>query len=192
MKGFAAVVMAAVAFMAGLGVAGAGEPDVVTRVDTILPAAYAATLRGLRMDNDGLRARLEGVEDREPEVIVRTVERVLPPDTVYRFVNVDSRGRLGIELLTRPDVPDSLGNELRAPALYTGIDISDCDDGWQVRDGEVLCDSSQLGHLYVGPWLSRRPSVAVWWTPSYRSPWEASVGFSGSWDFGLRRGVRAW
>ena len=161
------------------------EPEVVTRVDSVTPARYAETLAGMRLENDGLRARLRGIESRPPRVIVRTDTVVAPPDTVYRFVNVDSRGSLSVEVLHRAD-------SVYVPELHTGSDISDCDDGWQIRDGEVLCDKARLGHLYVGPWLSTHPALAVWWTPSYRSPWEASISYSGKWEIGVRRGLRLW
>lgn len=185
LKHLPALVLALLVLFVGKAWGERATPEVVTRIDTVAPAEYERTVEGLRIQNEGLRARLEGVESRAPEVIVRTDTLVLPPDTVLRFVSVDSDANLTVEILTARD-------SLYAPELHTRIDVSRCDDGWQIQSGQVVCDEAQLGHLYVGPWLSRTPSVAIWWVPSFRSPWEASVSFSGSWDFGLRRGVRIW
>lgn len=194
------LVLVALAVFVGRAWGGAGKSgDVITRVDTVAPADYQDQLRAFYMERDGLRARLEGIESRAPEVIVITDTVVTAPDTVYSFVNVDSRGELSIEVLTRADdatevgsmLPDSTPIRYR-PSLYTGIDISDCDDGFQLRAGEVLCNRSRLGHAWVGPELSRSPSVSLWWKPNYRSPWEAGVSFSGSWNFSIRRGIQVW
>lgn len=189
-------VLVALAVFVGKAWGGAGRTvEVVTRVDTVAPADYQDQLRAFYLERDGLRARLEGIESRAPEMIVITDTVITPPDTVLSFINVDSRGDLTLEVLTVTEsgglVPDSTPFRYR-PALYTGIDISDCDEGWQIRAGAVTCDRARLGHLWVGPELARSPGVAAWWRPSYRSQWEAGVSWSGSWDFSLRRGVRVW
>lgn len=183
MKPLSVVVLALVVFFVARATAAPGEPTIVTRVDTVTPPEYTETVERLHLENDGLRARIEGLRNVEPTVIVRTDTLVSPPDTVIRFVAVDSRGSLSVDFLTSRDT-------LYAPELHRGIDVSACDEGWTIQSGEVICDRAQLGHLYVGPWLSRDPSLALWWEPSFRSPWEAFVRFGGTWDFGVRRGVR--
>lgn len=180
---FALVLVAAVAFFAGRDTV--PPPDVVTRVDTVRPVEYRRTLESLQIENDGLRARLEGVERREPERIMITDTVVLVPDTVYRFVSVDSRGRLAVELLMGE-------GELRVPELHTGTDISDCDEGWQIQGGETVCDRARMGHLFVTPRLARSPMIAVEWIPSHRSPWQAGIGFDGRWQGWVGRRVQIW
>lgn len=191
------VVLVALAVFVGKAWGGAGRSgDVVTRVDTVAPADYQDQLRAFYMERDGLRARLEGIENRAPEVIVITDTVITPPDTVYSFVNVDSRGDLTMEVLAVTEsgsvVPDSTPIRYR-PALHTGIDISDCDDGWQIRGGAVTCNRARLGHLWIGPELSRSPSFSLWWKPNLRSPWEIAALYNGNgWDFNVRRGVKIW
>lgn len=162
---------------------GATETVTVTRVDSVVPAEYERRVEALTLERDGIRARLEAIEARPPRIITRTDTLTIPPDTVIRFVAVDSRGSLSLDLLTARD-------SLYAPELHEGIDISDCDEGYTIEAGEVTCDRAALGHLYVGPIASRRPSLALWWQPSFRSPWEAGVSYSGAWDVWVRRGVR--
>src|SRR5690349_15025478 len=91
------VVLVVVAFAAGLATKGHGSHS--TGVDTVrvLPQEYRARLAELAIERDGLRARLEGVSEREPEVIVRT-DSVLVTDTV--FVVINARGRLTYQLAT--------------------------------------------------------------------------------------------
>lgn len=153
-------------------------------VDTVrvVPQEYRARLAELVVERDGLRARLRGLEQRTPATVYLT-DSVLVTDTVLVVVN--ERGRLTYQLATGFDHP--------APAeLRTGIDVSGCDDGFQIRDQEVICDRPRLGHLYVGPVLSRSPALAAWWQPSYRSPWLAEISYDGAWNVGVRRGVRLW
>jgi hypothetical protein len=187
-KAFAVVILLALAAFLGYGwgrsPSGDDGPPVMLEVER---AAYEARLESLRIDRDGWRARLEGVRTVSPDTVVRTDTLVMPPDTVIRFVSVDSRGRLGVELLTT--VSDS--TQLRAPELHTGFDISRCDEGWTVEAGVVTCNPARLGHLWLGVEASRHPSLLAWWTPSYRSPWQVSVSYDGSrFDFGIRRGLR--
>ena len=182
-------VLVALAVFVGKAWGGAGRTvEVVTRVDTVAPADYQDQLRAFYLERDGLRARLDGIESREPTVIVITDTVIQPPDTIYSFINVDDGGDLTLEVLT----PAVNTPGMVTPSLYTGIDISDCDEGWQVRAGAVLCNRARLGHLWVGPELSRSPGFAAWWRPSYRSPWEASVAWDGACDFRVRRGVKIW
>ena len=181
---FAVLLVAALAFFAGRD--SVPPPEIVTRVDTVRPIEYRRTLESLQIENAGLKARLEGVERRVPERIIVVRDTVLVPDTVIRFVSVDSRGRLAVELLT--------GNgELRVPELHIGTDISNCDEGWQIQDGETVCDRARLGHLYVVPRLAREPMLGLAWTPGYRSAWQAGVGYSGRrWEGWVERRVPLW
>lgn len=164
------------------------EPQVVTVRDTVAYRIYAHRLDQARIETEGLRARLEDVEARPPRVVTHTDTLVMPPDTVIRFVGVDSRGSLSIDMLI--SVPDSNKVE-RAPEYHAGIDISDCDDGYAIQDGTVVCDRARLGHLYLGINVGSETWGGAWWEPSYRSPWNAYAGHTGTeWVFGLRRGWR--
>lgn len=181
------VVVAALILFAGKAWGEAGEPTVVTEVDTVTTERYAGLVDELRLENNGLRARIEGIETRPPEVITRTDTLYLPA-VAHGTVRIED-GSLAVEVMVLE--ADSLRPAYR-PELHQGIDVSDCDEGYSIQDGEVICDRAQLGHLYVGPWLSLKPALAVWWEPSYRSPWEAFVRYSDEWDFGIRRGIQLW
>lgn len=198
---FSLVVLCALAGFAGYGwgrewPSGGGGSPVEIPVDV---AAYEARLEALTIDRDGWRARFEGVVSVMPDTVYRVDTLVLPPDTVLRFVSVDSRGRLSVELLTTPSnfaqdsasAPDLPGG--MQPELRTGYDVSECDEGFSLEGGTVACDRSRLGHLYVGVEASRHPSLTAWWVPSYRSPWSAGISFDGErWDGYVRRGLRLW
>lgn len=190
MTKWAVLVLALVALFAGKAWGEAGEPTEVVKtvVRTVAPAEYTELLSELGVaDASGIRARLEGVRTVQPEVIVRTDTLIQAPDTVLRFFTIDSRGRLHLEVLHQH--ADSI--DLYTPEIQSTEPLGDCDDGLSFQDGEIRCDPARLGHLYVGPHLSRDPALSAWWTPSYRSPWEASVSYDGDrFDFGLRRGVR--
>lgn len=189
MKGFAVLCLCALAAFLGWGWGrktapsggSAGVVTVVVAPDDYESAKLDASLwRGEAL---GLRERIRGLEERRPTTIVRT-DSVLVTDTV--FVTIDQRGRLTYQLATSLDKP--------APVeLHTGIDVSDCDDGLQVRDRQVVCDDAQLGHMYLGVQASRHPSLTAWWTPSFRSPWQVGVAYDGErWDGYVRRGLRLW
>ena len=136
-----------------------------------------------RLRSDGWRARFESIEQRAPDTVFHVDTLVPPPDTIIEFVQVRG-GTLTTGFLT---VRDSL----YAPTLHVGTDISDCDEGFDVSASGVVCDRATFGHLYVGPWLNNTdPIIAAWWTPSYRSPWEAWIGYGTRWHFGARYGLR--
>ena len=174
---------------------GEGRPVTVP----VEQAAYEARVEALTIDRDGWRARFEGVTTLMPDTVYVVDTLVQAPDTILRFVSVDSRGRLGIELLTRPALPTDVGNtvpdyERWQPELHAGIDISACDEGWSVEGGVVACDRPRFGHASLAAVASRSPSIALLWTPSWRSPWEAGISFDGQrWDFRVRRAaIRLW
>lgn len=180
-----------VAVLAALGVGVTFGPDdspppVPPQVDSVAPQRLVEEVRGLRLENDGLRARLESREARQPRTIVRTdtVYQRLPPDTVYEALRVEG-GRLSTGLLFRRD-------SVWVPELHRNIDVSDCDEGWSMAAGEVVCDRARFGHLFLGGELALRPWVGVWWEPSYRSAWSVHVGYTGRqdqpWTLGVRGG----
>jgi len=180
------VVLVALGLFVGKSWGGSRVPDVVV-ADTVevAPADYQRIVNDLAIANSevtGLRARIRGLEERGPTTVYVS-DSVLVTDTV--FVVVNERGQLTYQFATALDRPATV--ELR-----TGIDVANCDDGWQIRDRQVVCNRARFGHLWVGPELSRSPGFAAWWRPSYRSPWEVSVRWDGAWDFGVRRGVRLW
>lgn len=152
---------------------GSSQVDTVvrTQVDTVESGEYRAIAESYRIESEGLRARLEAVENRPPERIIRTDTVIQPPDTVLRFVTVNSRGRLAFELLLRRD-------SLYAPEIHAGVDVSDCDEGYAVQDGQVVCDQARGGHLYavVGAGV-RYANSGIEWEPSYRSLWTFRAGY---------------
>ena len=160
---------------------------VVTEVDTVPPAEMVRQLEDLRLEREGWRAALEAIEARGPETITRTDTLILPPDTVYRFVRVDGAGRLSVAVLGRV-------GPLYAPEIHRGIDVADCDDGYALQDGAVVCDRARFGHLTVGPGVEIAgellPYVGAWWEPSYRSGWSVFVGYGKGWRLEVRKGVR--
>lgn len=176
----------------GYAIGGGQSPSGVVRADTVFlgSADYDGRVRELVIERDGLRARLEGVTTREPEVVVLT-DTVIRADTVLRFVTIDSRGRLSYELLARAD---SANVPLFRPELRERVDISDCDDRWGIApDGSVTCDVPRAGHMWLAATLSRQPSLGVHWRKSYRSPWEVSASYDGArLDLAVRRSVQLW
>lgn len=192
----AAVVLVALTLFAGnaLGNLIRGPRDVVTHTDTVevAPSDYEPTKEALaiaRGDITGLRARLRGLEERPPRTLYLT-DSVLVTDTV--FVVVDQHGQLTYQLATSLSEP--------APVeLRSGIDVSDCDDGFQIRDRQVVCNRAVWGHLYLTPRPGLRSAMAVLeWEPSYRSPWQFSVAYVSPYsnpdqvDFWVGRRVQLW
>ena len=155
------------------------------RTDTVAAEQLLHRIENLTLERDGLRARLESVQSRPPAVVVRTDTVVTPPDTVFLPVlRTTAAGRLTIPVL----IADSLPGTYR-PEVWRGFDTSDCDDGWSVQDGVLVCDRARLGHIGLGVASSfstdfdtQRPAafpliaeVGLYWTPSYRSTWEVST-----------------
>ncbi len=170
----------------GMAFAWAVNPRVVVPVESsVTPAQIAELTARWRMRTDGLRARLEGVQVLKPDTVYVTDTLVTPPDTVYSFVSVRDGVVRTVALLPSPI------DSLRTP-VATVSRFGDCDDGLEVSESGVVCDPARLGHLWAGPVLSRSPALSVWWRPSYRSPWEASLEWIGGdrWDLRVRRGLR--
>lgn len=186
----ATAALLAVVFAAGWA-ARPGWPSggALVRTDTVTltAAGYEGRLAALAIERDGLRARLEGVTERMPEVVYRT-DTLVVADTVLRFVNVDSRGRLSYELLSRAD---SLAYR---PEIRSRVDVATCDDGYAIgADGSVACNSSRAGHLFLAATLSRRPTLGLTWRKSYRSPWEFGASYDGARvDAYVRRSLQLW
>lgn len=188
MRGLAVFVLCALAAFLGWGWGrGSAVRGEVVRTDTVrvAPADYEAAKNGealWRGEALGLRERIRGLEERQPERII-VVDSVPVTDTVW--LAIDKGGRLAYQFL-----PAGFDGPVE---LRTDIDVADCDDGIQIRDRQVICDNPRAGHLWVGVEASRHPSVFLAWRPNYRSPWDVSVSFDGSrWDFGVRRGLRLW
>lgn len=183
----------------------------VVQVDTAAAAAWRSrslSLERAMADSVGrlatLRRRLDGIDFRTPEMVtVYDTVLSLATDTVILAVSVDSRGRLTQDLA----LPDSVGHR---PATSSPIRVGDCDDGFQLRSGQVRCDRPRFGHLvaFVGAgvqsdpiWGSGLPppvaahgAVGLSWTPSFRSTWsaEARLQENGRAVAVVRRGVRLW
>lgn len=184
------------AMLAGLLLKGcdrpAPVPPAVVRADTASAAAwkaYSANLERAMADSVGrlatLRRKLAGVETRGPErVTVYDTVISLARDTVLLSLAVDSRGRLTEDVA----LPDSAGHR---PARMSAIRVGDCDDGLKLEAGRVQCNRPRLGHLTawlsagvesremwasgIPPPVAAHASVALRWTPTYRSPWAAEV-----------------
>lgn len=158
------------------------EPVIQTVVREVTPQALLDTIEDLRIERDGLMARLRGVEEREPATIYVVDTLVPPPDTILRFMHVDSRGYLTYERLTALD-------GLYAPSLVSRISVFDCDDGYQVDVRGVTCDRAVLGHLYLrGGARTASPYVELAWRRTIRSRWELAIGFDRD---GLYAGISA-
>ena len=168
-----------------------GPVQVITVRDTVATAQYVRTVADLRMQRNGLRAQLAGVRELQPQRIVVTDTIFTPPDTVLSFITI-REGTLSTEVLLK--VPESgIQSSGWKPEFHTGFDVSSCDDGLEVSANGVVCNRPRFGHLFVGPVLAQDPSLAAWWIPSYRSPWEISVGRTQtSWVFSIRRGIKIW
>jgi hypothetical protein len=153
------------------------------------------------MERDGLRARLEAVESRGPRIVIRTDTVVQPPDTVFLpILHASSRGRLTIPAL----VADTVDGY--RPEIWQGFDTSDCDEGWTVQGGVLVCDRARFGHLswgieasFANPLLNQgltgEPLIAglgVYWQPSYRSTWDvgATIGTDGRARLTIRKAWR--
>lgn len=190
------LVVAAVVFFVGKAFGGESEPVVVTRVDTVTTERYASLVDELRLERDGLRARIEGLEARPPRVVTRTDTLYLPA-VAHGVVRVED-GSLTVEVMVLE--VDSLRPAYR-PELRQEIDVSDCDEGYSIQDGEVVCDPAQLGHLYLTADAGLHDALAgLEWEPSYRSLWEISVGRAFAydrdegdrWKLRIRRRVELW
>jgi hypothetical protein len=167
----------------GYSFARAGEPTVVTVTDTVTVDEYKSIADDLLIERDGLLSRLRGITERAPEVVYVVDTLIAAPDTVIRFVTVDGSGRLSYEMLSARD-------SLYAPEIRSRINVSNCDDGYQVLNGSVLCNKALLGHLWVGAGIWGEPQIMAWWRPSYRSSWELGVGYGTSLSLGARFGFR--
>jgi len=173
------------------------------RTDTVSAARYQRMVLNLQRERDGLRARLEAVESRGPRIITRTDTVVQPPDTVFLpIISASARGKLTLPAL----IADTLDGY--RPEIWQGFDVSDCDDGWSVQNGVLVCDRPRLGHLSWGlqvgfgmDFLSRTavadPVIAelgLWWQPTYRSTWDVgtSLGTDGRARLTVRKAWRLW
>ena len=190
------IVLAALLMFTGAAVAEWWDEDVVERevvttvVRAVAPPEYREILRDYGLEPGGLRGFIEGIEQREPEVI--TIVDTLPappPDTVYGpTLRVDASGRLTFELLTA--VGDSA---LYARQIRERTRVTDCDEGFAIQGGTVVCDVARFGHLYATPRAGLR-SVApgLDWEPSYRSPWQLSASYVIPYDPDERPRLDVW
>jgi len=165
------------------------------RTDTVPTARFQRMVANLERERDGLRARLEAVESRPPRIVIRTDTVPGPPDTIFLpLLSASSRGRLTIPTLIADSAKGFRGE------IWRGFDTSDCDDGWSVQDGVLVCDRPRLGHLAFGIQVgfgTDRNAVAeagAWWQPTYRSTWDvgASLGTDGRARLTVRKAWRLW
>lgn len=174
--------------------------------DTAAASAYRARIQELEADvgeRDGvisqLSAALKAQEQRRPHSIV-VYDTVIDVrrDTLILGAQQDSRGRLTIDIAT----PDTAGH---VPETRAGIELSDCDDGWTIRGGAVLCDRPRLGHLSIiarggvayetaSGVLSPSLQAGIRWQPTFRSSWsaEATVDQAGIVRIGAEKQLRLW
>jgi len=150
-------------------------PETVVR--QVVPEEYQAILRTALIDNHGLRARLAGITEIEPDTVFMTDTLVAPPDTVIRTVTIRD-GVIRWAPLFRAD-------SLYVPEVRVAS-FGDCDDGLEIRGGRVICDPAVLGHLslvaqlgatrdWLDPLVVPMARAGLHWTPSYRSPWGVYV-----------------
>ena len=181
------------------------RPDVVeTITDTVIvelpPTELLDRIDELQIENEGIRARLEGRELRAPSVIYKTDTVVGSPDTVFAALRIDAGGVATIAplILGSDSIPGY------RPEIWTGIDLSDCDDGLSVTGGTIVCDKARLGHLEAFLRLTGghpllpgtsdifQASTGLLWTPSFRSTWavEVAIDITGRVYLGLQKSVR--
>ena len=175
------IVVALAALFVGRALAQGSPPVTVTEIREVTPQSIQDTIEDMRLKNDGLLARIRGIESRPPRVILRTDTIVTPPDTVYSFVDVRD-GQLTFDLFTN-----------NTHELQQGINVADCDDGFQISAGEVSCNRARLGHLWLAGELAYPySSVGLEWRRSFRSSMDIYVGIStkGSLVLRVRSGVR--
>lgn len=194
----------AVALILAASAGWALRPDVVRTIrDTVIvelpPTELLDRVEALRIENEGIRARLEAREERPPSVILRSDTVISPPDTVFAGLHVDAGGRATLAPLILET--DSVAYR---PEVWQGIDVSDCDEGFSIVGGEIICDRARLGHLYGFLGLSGgQPllgdsrdvfdaTVGLLWRPSYRSGWavEVAADVTGRVYVGVRREIR--
>ena len=168
------------------------ERIVVTHTDTIevAPAAWVA-------ERDSLLLEAAKGLQRAPRVIVRTDTLVQAPDTIVEIFLVDETGSATISTLVQAD-------SLYAPEIHKGVFVGDCDDGFGWQAGTVVCDKARFGHLYGGvelgaviqslSSLSFAPNIGIYWEPSYRSPWRASLILTsdGVLSVAVKKGYQLW
>jgi hypothetical protein len=170
--------------------------------DTANAAAYQARAQELEaaaQENSRLKAALKALEQRRPErVVVYDTIIDIRRDTVILGAQQDSHGRLTVDLAT----PDSAGHR---PETRTGIQLGDCDDGWTIRAGSVLCDRARFGHLSIlarggtaydtgAGVLSPSLQAGIRWSQTFRGTWsaEATVDQTGIVRVGVEKQFRLW
>lgn len=142
----------------------AGEPVTLVVQDTVALEELERRLEAQRIRGDGLMAALENRQARGPDTVWVTDTLVSPPDTVFEFIRLNERGNLTASRYTRD-------GELYAPQVTT-YNVSDCDEGFQLEGGTVICDKARFGHLYLLTALSSSYAGAgLRWTPGYKSRW---------------------
>lgn len=171
-----AVVVALILLFVGYSL-GHQTTQVVTVTDTVTLADLERRLESEKREV----SRLRGINRSQPDTVFITDTVIPPPDTIITFVSVRD-GRLTTSWL--------IGDSLYAPSMTVNR-IGGCDDGFEVSAAGVLCDRAVLGHLYVGPLLDHTdPMLAVFWKPSYRSPWEVGAGYGTRLHLYVRYGLR--
>lgn len=190
------IVVVVAALLIGRCSADFPPPPVITQVvyDTIAPTALLDSVRAMRMQADGLQAKIAARSRVLPERIIVTDTFVTPPDTVLQAVTL--RGtNLSIAPLIRFD---SAGWR---PEIHR-FNVAGCDDGFSWAAGELVCDRARFGHLspFVAFGVEREQgyafgaSVGLGWTPSNASPWVIGVELDakGVGKLGVVREWRLW
>jgi len=189
----ATAVLVLVALCAGYAARPTRPIEQPARTDTVPPARLLEQVEALKLDNLGLTQRLQGWEVRPPRVVVRADTVVLPPDTVFLpLLRASARGLLTIPVLVSDSVP------YYRPEVWRGFDVSDCDNGWVIQGGDLLCNRPRLGHLsfgfdsnltYQSDGVQLVGAAGLYWRPTYRSGWNAylTVSTDTRGSFGLRK-----
>ena len=191
-------VVVGVAILLAASAGWALKPSAVVVQDTVRvelpPTELLDRIDALQIESGGWRARFEGREERPPSVIY-TVRP--PPDTVFAAVRVGAGGWATLAPFIRAD-------SLYTPEIWEGIDLSDCDEGFSISGGDIVCDKARLGHVqaflrltggYTLPGAPTSPvgaATGLEWAPSYRSTWgvEVAIDVTGRVYVGLQKGLR--
>lgn len=142
----------------------------VTQIIEVTPAEILQERDELRQSASGLRARIRGLENRVPAVVERADSVVSPPDAGFEIASVSAAGSLTLSTF---DLRNATAE------IQRDIFVGDCDDGFVIQPGSVICNRARLGHLYLyGSASSEYGSAGAYWTPSYRSTLRISAGYT--------------
>lgn len=186
-------------------------PETVT--DTISLRLAERRAERAELEADGLRSRLRGLREIPPDTVFIIRDSIAPPDTVYRYLAMDSHQRIETMRLAEYDSIRGVYTDNR---IMAGIDVSRCDDGWSIgQNTELVCNTPVFGHLFafinLGIWAEAFPlpipggkldsskikplaEIGLEWQKYYRSKYSLQLGvdIEGRLFGGVKRRFEIW